>query len=241
MMEVLERPRVVLEHHPEANHYDTLERDRMAAEQSTHTTPERWLPVPGYEGSYEVSDHGRVRSLDRTIIDRQGRTTRRKGTILRPASSKFGHLNVALWKNGKPFSPKVHRIVMLAFVGPLPEGMETCHNNGDPTDNRLANLRYDTRSSNAMDSVRQRTHFQVMKNECPRGHDLSASWNSFPSEVRHGRCCRSCSNASTFVHDHQEFRGLKDAVADVYFEAYKTGQQPTRLIRRLVGEPEAID
>lgn len=77
MMEALERPRTVLEHRAEANHYDTLERDRMAAEQSTQTTPERWLPVPGYEGYYEVSDQGRVRSVEREVYSRQWGNYRR--------------------------------------------------------------------------------------------------------------------------------------------------------------------
>lgn len=241
MMDILERPRTVLEHRPEADHHDTLERDRMAAEQSTHTTIERWLPIPGYEGSYEVSDQGRVRSLTRTIVDRLGRPSRRSGTILRPVASKFGHLNVALWKDGKSASPKVHRIVMAAFVGPLPAGMETCHNNGDPTDNRLSNLRYDTRSSNSMDSVRHRTHFQVKKDHCPKGHDLSSPGNSFPSASKNGRYCRACSNAGTYVHDHPEFSGRKDEVADVYFYAYLTGQRPTPLVRRLVSAPEVVE
>jgi hypothetical protein len=49
-------------------------------------------------------------------------------------------------------SATVHSLVMLAFVGPRPDGLEVCHNNGVASDNRLSNLRYDTRSENNVDS-----------------------------------------------------------------------------------------
>lgn len=113
------------------------------------TEPENWKPVVGHEGAYEVSDLGRVRSLERRVrlVTRQaGETTRRvPERVLRPGATQSGHLSVAIGKNN---SRAVHQIVMQAFVGPCPDGCEVLHLNHDPADNRLANLRYGTRSEN---------------------------------------------------------------------------------------------
>lgn len=115
------------------------------------STPERWLPVVGYEGAYEASDHGRVRSVDRI----GGRGRKYKGRVLRPGLDSSGsHLVVALCRDGRPKTYMVHVLVMLAFVGPPPVGLEICHNDGDGTHNALTNLRYDTRSANMLDRVK---------------------------------------------------------------------------------------
>ena len=120
---------------------------------------EVWKDIPGYEGRYQVSDHGNVRSVDRevTCISASGIATVRRvpGRTLKPYINKYGgrgHLFVSLGKYTVP--QPVHQLVLLAFVGPCPEGMEVCHGDGDPTNNRLDNLRYDTRSENIMDIYR---------------------------------------------------------------------------------------
>jgi hypothetical protein len=116
------------------------------------TETETWKPVVGHEAAYEVSDHGRVRSLARRVrlVTRQaGETTRSvPPRILRPGANKSGHLSVAI---GRRNNRLVHQLVLEAFVGPRPEGYEVLHCNGDPTDNRLSNLRYGTRSENLKD------------------------------------------------------------------------------------------
>lgn len=122
---------------------------------------EIWKDIPGYEGRYQVSDQGRVRSLDQVVNgfhpSRLGPCKHhRKGRILKPGRfTSSGHVSVVLG-HGAHGSP-VHQLVMLAFVGPCPEGMEICHNNGDASDNRLENLRYDTRSENMRDIARLET------------------------------------------------------------------------------------
>lgn len=68
-----------------------------------------------------------------------------------------GHVKVGLSKGNKKYFRKVHRLVLEAFVGPRPEGMECCHYNGDPADNRLENLRWDTSKGNTSDSIRHGT------------------------------------------------------------------------------------
>jgi hypothetical protein len=121
-------------------------------------TEEIWKSVPGYEGQYEVSNQGRVRSLDREIeqLSRQGNPYKKKllGTMLRPGRMPAGHLSVSL---GRFNSQCVHKLVLLAFVGPAPEGCECLHDNGVPADNRLENLRWGTRSDNIRDANRHGT------------------------------------------------------------------------------------
>lgn len=121
---------------------------------------ERWKPIPGYEGVYEVSDLGRVRSLDRIeeyqrIDQYSGRIItvhrRRRGKVLRPGRMSGGHLSVALGRGG---TRTVHSLVLEAFVGPCPPGMECLHRNGKHQDNRFENLRWGTRSENLHDAVR---------------------------------------------------------------------------------------
>lgn len=118
--------------------------------QSTH---ESWKPIAGWEGFYEVSDHGRVRSVDREVRGADGRTQKWRGRILVHNVMPKGYRAVSFSRPGKRGRDYVHRLVMAAFVGPCPPGMEVCHRNGDPGDNRHSNLRYGTFSSNNMDKV----------------------------------------------------------------------------------------
>lgn len=121
---------------------------------------EVWKPVVGREGEYEVSDHGNVRSVDRAEIyvrvnQYSGRnltiTRRHRGRMLRPGRKACGHVSVAL---GRGNSVNVHRLVLEAFVGPCPDGMEALHENDVPSDNALGNLRWGTRGENLLDAVR---------------------------------------------------------------------------------------
>lgn len=112
---------------------------------------EQWKPVLGFEGSYEVSDMGRVRSIDR--INQRGYSL--KGKELRIATTHFGYLSVALSGGSRAECKRhlVHRLVLNAFIGPQPPGLEGCHNNGIRSDARLVNLRWASRAENYFDSV----------------------------------------------------------------------------------------
>lgn len=111
---------------------------------------EAWKPVPGYEDFYEVSDHGRVRALDRWIGHRYGGLRRWRGRELRPTPS-HGYWRVTLWSDGLADDFVVHRLVLAAFVGPCPEGQEALHRDNVKTNNHLSNLRYGTRLENMGD------------------------------------------------------------------------------------------
>lgn len=124
---------------------------------------ERWLPVLGYEGFYEVSDRGRVRSLPRVTerIGRRGKSSllRFPGKLLKtPPFGKAGHVGVNLYENGKGSTFQVHRLVLDAFVGPRPDGMECRHLDGNPANNRLENLAWGTRAENMADRTRLGEH-----------------------------------------------------------------------------------
>lgn len=110
---------------------------------------EEWRPVVGFEGLYEVSDQGRVRSAPRP---------KTRGGLLRPGGHRSGHLHVVLSRAGRVCTRQVHRLVLEAFTGPCPEGQECRHLNGDPADNRHVNLCWGTRSENVQDMIRHGTH-----------------------------------------------------------------------------------
>lgn len=114
---------------------------------------ERWLDIPGYEGRYQVSDLGRVRSVDHRVPICNGATRLMRGRVLKPAGSKRDpHLFVVLG-HGAPGSP-VHQLVARAFLGPCPPGCEVRHLDGDPLNNRTDNLAYGSRTENILDVFR---------------------------------------------------------------------------------------
>ena len=112
---------------------------------------ERWLPVVGFEGLYEVSDCGRVRSLPFEIRKKSrwgGDCVQiNKGKVLSPGRMPGGHVSVSLGRKSRC----VHELVLRAFVGPPPKGYECRHLNGTPNDNRLSNLQWSTRRRNFQD------------------------------------------------------------------------------------------
>lgn len=150
---------------------------------------ERWLPVPGYEGAYEVSDRGRVRSLDR--ITAQGRPC--KGIVLTQLNGSKGYKQVGLHRSGQT-THHVHRLVLLAFAGPAPEGMEVRHLNGDRTDNTLANLTWGTHLENMRDQREHGTHKNSVKTHCPKGHPYAG--DNLKVEKSGTRRCTVCRRES---------------------------------------------
>lgn len=114
-----------------------------------HGEAERWLPVVGYEGLYDISDLGRVRSLPRN-------TTR--GGILRQWITTTGYPAVTLCRDGVRENWAVHRLVGEAFIGPLPPGLETRHGGNGALDPSLSNISYGTsKENNGPDKVRDGT------------------------------------------------------------------------------------
>ena len=183
---------------------------------------ERWKPVTGYEGIYEVSNHGRVRSVDRTITCSDGRVRRHKGKNLSTPLSRDGYPVVNLYTQGRLKTRYVHSLVAESFIGARPEGMEVCHSDGDSTNNHLDNLRYDTSSENALDKVRHGTHNNAVKTHCPQGHELFAE-NIPPSMAKRGqRACLACARTRGYVHYRPELKPQFKALADSYYQSILT-------------------
>lgn len=148
---------------------------------------EHWKPVVGYEGLYEVSDMGRVRSLD--MVDSLHR--KHKGRILKQIKfNGTGHVIVNLHKDSRQKACLVHRLVLGAFIGPCPPDMECCHWNDMAADNRLENLRWGTREDNMRDMVRNGKHAETRKTHCVNGHKFTDENTLRGSKGE--RRCREC-------------------------------------------------
>jgi hypothetical protein len=108
---------------------------------------EVWKPIPGYLG-YEASNLGRIRSVDRTIPTTKG-PRRIRGRVLKQFIIWNGYLTTHLGTGN--MNKYVHHLVMLAFEGQTPDGLEICHDNDNKLDPALSNLRFDTRVGNMAD------------------------------------------------------------------------------------------
>lgn len=130
---------------------------------------EVWAPIPDYEGIYEASSFGRIRSLDRmvTLRHRNGKLMQRlkKGRVLAPGIGVHGYQNVALSEGGNAVSKSVHVLVAAAFLGPRPDGLDVAHGNGCRTDNRIDNLRYASRTENIHEQFTHGT--KPVGEDCP--------------------------------------------------------------------------
>lgn len=115
---------------------------------------EQWLPVINYEGIYEVSTLGNVKAVERFVNCRGGglRPCPEHLLATQLVAKPRCRLIVHLWKNNKRKAKAVGRLVLAAFVGPCPEGMECCHfPDPNPANCQLDNVRWDTKKANAFD------------------------------------------------------------------------------------------
>lgn len=176
-----------------------------------------WKPVSvrngRYEGAYEVSDDGRVWSVRRPhpnsiYVSPAGVehcVSYIGGHVLQQSLNSHGYPVVGLSVDGKAESFQVHRLVLEAFVGPRPDGMEACHGNDDPTDNRLANLRWDSHVANIEDRERHRKR----KTHCRHGHEFTPENSYFsPAGVR---SCRTCYRERDRIRGRKRRAAKRDA------------------------------
>lgn len=143
---------------------------------------EVWKPVVGYEDLYEVSNLGRVRSHGRSVTGFRGSVYWKDGRVLKQSNlpcSSGNYKVVSLSREGVDEQFLVHVLVLEAFVGPRPRGMDCCHfPDRDPSNNSLSNLRWDTRKGNFSDKIE---HGTDMRGEKSPVHKLS---NEQVKEIR---------------------------------------------------------
>jgi hypothetical protein len=172
-----------------------------------------WKTIPGYEGTYEVSDEGQVRS-----VERWRRVGKGEGSLrLYPSQArslyidKAGYPRVTLKTSGVARSHLVHHLVLEAFVGPKPVGQECRHLNGNPADNRLENLQWGTSSENSYDVVRHGNHHGAKKTHCKNGHEFTPE-NTMQQTGGKGRACRTCNRerARAFYEAHKGPRQMNN-------------------------------
>ena len=167
---------------------------------------ELWKPVEGYEGRYEVSNYGDVKSLN---YNRTG-----KEKLLSPGKTEDGYLFVDLWKNGvkKPF--RINRLVYSTFVEEIPEGLQVNHIDENKENNRVDNLNLMTPKQNnnwATVNARRAAALRGVYNRPQKSKAVEALDKItgrivfvFPSTAEAGRqgfnqsavaaCCRNCFN-----------------------------------------------
>lgn len=158
------------------------------------TSTQTWKKIPDF-ALYEVSDGGQVRN-------------RVTGAVRKPYVDRDGYQRLRLYRNGRAVNRSVHGLVLEAFVGPRPDGMEGCHGDGDKSNNSISNLRWDTHRANMGDLRKlgssKRTH-------CPQGHELGGA-NMRPGN----RACLSCNRARAYARAKKI--QFSKQLADSYYE-----------------------
>lgn len=109
---------------------------------------EEWRDIQDFEGCYQVSNLGRVRSLDRTIYTKDGKSQNWKGRLLKQRVSNSGYNQVGFKKQAKTYMRDVHRLVAIAFIPNLDSLREVNHMNGIKHDNSVSNLEWVSSTQN---------------------------------------------------------------------------------------------
>jgi hypothetical protein len=150
---------------------------------------ERWLPIPGFDGRYDISDAGVVHSW----VQRHPFKTSTRSEFPRVMGQRLnqkGYPVVVLRRSdGHSCTTTVHKLVALVFLGPRPDGLETRHLDGNPLNSSVTNLVYGTRSENMLDKIRHGRHHNVNKTHCPQGHLYDEQNTRVSNSQRHCRAC----------------------------------------------------
>ena len=166
---------------------------------------EVWRDIRGYKGLYQVSNLGRVRSLDRVVWNPKSGYTKRKGVLLRQAINKSGYWVVAISKDGKQKTFIASRLVLKAFA-PKVKGKNECnHKDGNKRNNRVENLEWCTHSENMKHSSKE----GLIKRSIPIKHIntgkiyVSTREAARITGISQRSICRSIHQNSTICKNHK--------------------------------------
>lgn len=109
---------------------------------------EEWEDIPGYEGLYQASTHGRIRSYDKYVKCRGVGQRFMTGRVLKQFKDRYGYLRISLHKGGKIKTYKVHRLVLTVFDHPPKPGEQCNHKDGDKENIYIENLEWCTAKQN---------------------------------------------------------------------------------------------
>ena len=164
---------------------------------------EIWKPVVGYEGYYEVSNLGNVRSVDRICIQKNSKCEKYKhsykGKILKQFKNNSGYMRVQLCYNHKSIGKSVHRLVAEAFIDNSNNYKCVNHINGIKTDNRVENLEFCTYSHNNREAFKLGLNKNIKKvNQYDLQNNFIKQWNCIREAERKlnilsssiSRCCQ---------------------------------------------------
>lgn len=159
-----------------------------------------WRDIPGYEGHYQASDDGLIKSLARSYVNKSGQTQPIRERILSPGTevgrtrgNKYATVHLRAPDGKSRRSWKVHQLVARTFHGPPPfPGAEVCHGDGNSLNNRADNLRWDTRAANGVDSVKHGTNRYAARTHCESGHEYTPENTRWVGPTRTRRGCRMC-------------------------------------------------
>ena len=209
---------------------------------------ETWREIPGFPG-YEASDWGRVRSFKKRVGSAGGwKIADEPQRVLRPSTGRGSPYRIVqLCVDGETCARRVGVLVLLAFVGEAPDGHEVCHCNGDPTDDRLENLRWDTHAANMRDAVEHGSYGltpdQVvdMRERYAAGENTDAlvaefgvtrptiyaictgkSYASLPGPITHRYCSVPDETIDQIRHRHLKMGETQRALADEFGLHYST-------------------
>lgn len=138
-----------------------------------------WEPVVGFENFYRISESGEVYSI-------------RRSRLLKPGTSSGGYPLYRLTdENKRLHSRKPHRMVAEAFIGPAPTGKDrVLHNDGNPLNNHVSNLRWGTARENNLDTIKHGKHNFASREQCSAGHDYTEESTYTLNGCRYCRICK---------------------------------------------------
>lgn len=175
---------------------------------------EIWKPIKGYEGYYEVSDLGRIRSLDRLVKSlRNGEYVdfKCKGRLMKPTKNRKGYLRISLQKNGEREDYSMHRLVAQTFIGDI-YNKEIDHINTDREDNRVENLRIVTSSENSNNPITKEKKAEKRRKRvrCITQEGIIVEFNSVVEAAKSGYGYRedsisSCCNGRYNTHNNNKW------------------------------------